>query len=70
MFERTMELARQRAEQAARKRRDEIARRVSEELPPGIASEAMEDGVRLSAPGLARRMALEPGLRWLVAGLK
>jgi hypothetical protein len=56
------------AETAARRRRDELAEALREAAPAGVRVESEAEGVALSGRGIARRFALEPGLRWLLAG--
>ncbi|HEX8223926.1 MAG TPA: hypothetical protein VF605_08935 [Allosphingosinicella sp.] len=68
MFERLMLNAAALAERAARRRRGELAEALREEAPAGVAVSEEEGGVALSGRGLARRFAVEPGLRWLMAG--
>lgn len=70
VFERLLERADGLAGRRARVRAAELAQRIEAELPPGIAVEAAADGVRFSGRDIARRFALEPGLRWLLAGLR
>lgn len=70
MFERMMDRAARRAERRAKEAAMELAERVRAELPPGVEAEAIEGGVRLAARGLKRRYALDPALRWLLAGLR
>lgn len=66
MFERLSEHARRSGERRARETAARIADAMAAELPPGIATEARDDGVELAGSGLRRRFALEPALRWLV----
>lgn len=40
------------------------------ELPPGIRSEASEEGVVMSGRALRLRFAVEPGLRWILARVR
>jgi hypothetical protein len=68
MFEGLMMRAAALAEKAARRRRDELAEELRDEAPAGVRVEAEAEGVALSGRGIARRFALEPALRWLVAG--
>jgi hypothetical protein len=56
------------AEKAARRRRGELAGELREEAPAGVSVSEEEGAVALSGRGLGLRLALEPGLRWLVAG--
>ena len=61
-----------RAERAARRRAEALsaalAERIEAERPPGVTVESAEAGVRLAGRRLGRRIALEPALRWLIAG--
>jgi hypothetical protein len=66
LFERTMHRAATLAARRAEARADELAGRMQDELPAGIAAERTAEGVRLSGRDLRRRLALDPGLRWLV----
>jgi hypothetical protein len=68
MFERLKARAQARAETVARRRRDELAEVLSEEAPAGVEVGVEDGAVVLSGRGLGRRFAVEPGLRWLVAG--
>lgn len=68
MFERLTARAAALAEKAARRRRGELAEALRDEAPAGVVVIEEEGGVALSGRGLAWRFALEPGLRWLVAG--
>jgi hypothetical protein len=63
MFEMTMLRARAAAERAARRRTAMLAERLRTEMPPGVAVEAVAEGVRLSGRGIGRRFALDPELR-------
>ena len=69
MFEALIARAGRAAEMRARTRSAALAARIAAELPGGLTAGADESGVRLSGRGLRRRFALEPGLRWLMAGL-
>jgi hypothetical protein len=66
MFERAARRAAALAARRAEARADDLAARMQDEIPAGIAAERTRDGVRLSGRDLRRRLALEPGLRWLV----
>jgi hypothetical protein len=66
MFERLTRRAARAAEQRAEARADELAARMQTGLPPGIGAARIAEGVRLSGRGLRRRLAIEPGLRWLM----
>jgi hypothetical protein len=68
MFERLMRHGSELAERAARRRRSELAETLREEAPAGARVDEEDGEVVLSGSGLRRRFALEPGLRWLVAG--
>ncbi|MEA3064046.1 MAG: hypothetical protein QOJ27_481 [Sphingomonadales bacterium] len=68
MFERLTERGAELAARAAQRRRSELAETLRGEAPAGIAVTEVEEGVVLSGRGLGRRLALEAGLRWLVAG--
>lgn len=70
MFEMLEARVRRVAEQRARERAAVLADDLRAELPPGIAAEPMAEGVRLSGCGIGRRFAVEPALRWLIAGLR
>lgn len=68
MFERLMLHGAALAAKAARRRRSELAEALREEAPAGVEVSEEDEAVALSGPGLGRRSALEPGLRWLAAG--
>jgi hypothetical protein len=68
MFERLMLHGAALARRAARRRRSELAGALGEDSPAGVRVSEEEEAVVLSGPGLGRRFALEPGLRWLLAG--
>ena len=68
MFERLMAQGAALAERAARRRRSELAAALSEEAPAGVRVEEEGEAVALSGRNLIRRQALEPALRWLLAG--
>ncbi len=68
-FEALVARADRAARRRARLRSAALAERIADELPGGVTAEADADGVRLSGRGLRRRFALEPALRWLIAGL-
>jgi hypothetical protein len=57
------------AEVRARARGRELAARLAEALPPGVQAGAEARGVLLSGKGLRRRIALDPALGQLIAGL-
>jgi hypothetical protein len=67
MFERLMNAGTALARAEARKRRRSLADAIGESAPAGVRASESEQGVVLSGRGLGRRLALEPGLRWLVA---
>jgi hypothetical protein len=69
MFERMMIEGAAIAERRARSRRRRIAEAARAAAPPGVGVEEEREAVALSGRGLSRRFALEPALRWLVAGL-
>jgi hypothetical protein len=46
-----------------------LAERLQAELPRGLRAEASAEGVRISGRGAARRLALDPALRWIAARL-
>lgn len=62
-----------RIEVQARRRATEVANRLAdrleEELPAGIGVDVSSRGVEFRGRGIRRRFALDPALRWLVAGL-
>ncbi|HZG08804.1 MAG TPA: hypothetical protein VEZ70_07490 [Allosphingosinicella sp.] len=60
--ERARRLAEARAGQAARR----IAAAAEQDAPAGVRVEAVDGGVRLSGRNLARRIATDPALRWLI----
>jgi len=68
MFERLMIHGAALARKAADERRAALARAFQEEAPEGVEVSSDEAGVALEGRGLGRRLALEPGLRWLLAG--
>jgi hypothetical protein len=68
MFERLTKRAAALAEQAARRRRAELAEALRREAPGGVTVGEEAGAVVLSGRGLGRRFALDPGLRWLLAG--
>ncbi len=69
MFEALIARAERLARRRARARSDDLAGRIADLLPRGVQVEADADGVRLSGKRLRRRVALEPALRWMIAGL-
>jgi len=58
-----------RAEAAAARRAEAQRARIAARIPAALHPEASADGVRLSGRGLRRRLALDPALKWLLAGL-
>jgi hypothetical protein len=68
MLERLMLHGAALARKAARARAAALAAELREEAPGGIRVSEEEQGVALSGPGLRRRFALDPQLRWLIAG--
>ncbi|HEX6374611.1 MAG TPA: hypothetical protein VFZ91_02715 [Allosphingosinicella sp.] len=68
MFERLMRHGAALAETRARRRRSELAEALREAAPDGVGVSEEEEAVALSGRGLGRRFALEPALRWLIAG--
>lgn len=69
MFATLMERAARLAERRARARIDEVGASLRAMLPGDVGVDTDADGVRLAARGLARRLALDPALRWLGARL-
>lgn len=69
MFEAIIGRAARRAGARVEARRRELQERLEPELPAGVEVEETEQGLALQGRGLARRFALDPRLRWLVAGL-
>jgi hypothetical protein len=68
MLERLMIRSAELAAKAARRRRGELARALAEEAPAGVRVSEEEGLVALEGPGLKRRFAVEPALRWLASG--
>ena len=68
MFERLMLHGAALARRAAEGRRASLAAELSGEAPEGVKVSEEEEGVALSGRGLERRFALDPELRWLIAG--
>jgi hypothetical protein len=68
MLERLMMRGAALAHSAAGRRRGALAEALRLEAPDGVRVDEEENGVALSGPGLKRRFALEPALRWLVSG--
>lgn len=69
MFEATIERAERHARRRAVLRSEKLAQDLAAALPAGIEAAAVQEGVRLSGRGARRRLALDPGLRWLVSRL-
>ncbi|HTU11436.1 MAG TPA: hypothetical protein VMG08_11125 [Allosphingosinicella sp.] len=57
------------AEARADERIQALANQLRALLPDTIDVERSGEGVSLSGPGLSRRMVLDSGLRWTIAGL-
>jgi hypothetical protein len=70
MFERLTARAEQAARDRARAVRAELVERIAAAAPGGVMAQAVEDGVALTGRGLRRRAALDPAVRWLMAGLR
>ena len=68
MFENLEVRAARAAERRARERARTLADEMRSALPSDIDVVADDEGVRLSAPALGRRRALEAALRWTIAG--
>lgn len=68
MLERLMLHGAALARKAAGERRSSLAGQLREEAPDGVKVSESEEGVALEGRGLRRRFALEPQLRWLIAG--
>ncbi len=68
MFERLMLHGAALARRAALERREALAAALRDEAPEGVRVSEEEEEVALSGRGLERRHALDPGLRWLLAG--
>jgi 5-enolpyruvylshikimate-3-phosphate synthase len=66
MLEKAIERARLRGAERARRHARRLAQAAAEAAPAGVAVEESGDGFALAGPGLKRRLALEPALRWLV----
>jgi hypothetical protein len=58
------------ARRRAAERADQLAERLGTELPRGVSATRVAGGVRLSGPGLARRLSLDPALRWISERLR
>jgi hypothetical protein len=65
MFEGLMARAHRAAEARAGLRSAALAERLRSELPRGLYAEASTDGVTISGRGAARRLMLDPALRWI-----
>lgn len=68
MFERLMLHGAALARRAAQGRRSALAAELSEAAPEGVKVSEDEESVALEGRGLKRRFAIEPELRWLLAG--
>jgi hypothetical protein len=68
MFERLMLHGAALAQIAAERRVEMLAESLRDEAPADVEVSEGEGEVRLSGRGLERRFAIEPGLRWLLAG--
>jgi hypothetical protein len=68
MFERLMLHGAALARRAAEQRRSSLAEALREEAPEGVSVTEAGEGVALEGRSLRRRFALEPELRWLLAG--
>ena len=69
MFEGMIARAERLARARAQARSGELAERFAAALPKGVQAEADDSGLRLSGKGLRRRLALDPALGRLIAGL-
>jgi hypothetical protein len=69
MFERLEARAARAVEARVADRRTALAAQLRTILPSSVSVEAGEEGVILSGPGIGRRVMLESGLRWTIAGL-
>lgn len=56
------------ADKMARRRRRALAEALEADAPAGVSVSEEAEAVVLSGRGLGRRFALEPALRWLMAG--
>lgn len=70
MFQRIIERAGDAAARRAKARTLVLAEQIRAEVPDDVEVSALDEGVRFSGRGLRRRFALDPALRWLMAGLK
>ncbi len=68
MFERLMLHGAAAARRAALGRRSSLAAALRDAAPEGVKVSEEEAGLVLEGRGLERRFALEPELRWLLAG--
>ena len=68
MFERLMLHGAALARKGARARREALAETLRDEAPDGVRVSETEEGVAIEGRGLVRRFALEPELRWRLAG--
>jgi hypothetical protein len=70
MFERVVERARRLGTARAGRVAERIAEDAAEAAPKGVRVEQVAGGVRLSGRDLARRMVVEPALRWLIGRVR
>jgi hypothetical protein len=68
MFERLAAYGAALAEKAVRRRLADLAEALRDEAPAGVRVEEEDEAIVLAGRGLARRLALDPALRWLLAG--
>jgi hypothetical protein len=68
MFERLIRRGAALAERAARRRRSALAEALRAEAPEGVRVSEEEEEVVISGPGLGRRFAIDPRLRWFAVG--
>jgi hypothetical protein len=69
MFEELEARATRAAALRARARTQALAEQLRALLPSEVAVETSDEGVLLSGLGLGRRLVLDAGLRWTIAGL-
>lgn len=67
MFETLIARAHGVAERRAAARAAALAAALDDALPDDVTITVAADGVRLTGRGLARRLALDPALKWAVA---
>jgi hypothetical protein len=68
MFERLMLYGASLARKVASERVGAVAAALAEDAPAGVRVSEEEGAVALSGRGLRRRFALDPAVRWLLAG--